>query len=191
MIQPSLLVKQIFDKYIGDEKLRQLLITHSTCVAAKALNLAERCGMLGRIDTQFLVDAAMLHDIGVVECDAPGIHCHGSRPYLQHGLAGADILIKEGLDERYARVCRTHIGAGLTSKEIEGEGLPLPACDFLPETLEEKLICYADNFFSKSHTPEMEKPLEVVEKSMAKLGPEVFERFLKMEKLFSEKPNKR
>lgn len=190
MIRPSLFVKEILDKYIGDEKLRQLLITHSTCVASKALDLAERGGLLERIDAQFLVDAAMLHDIGVVECDAPGIHCHGSRPYMQHGLAGADILLREGLDERYARVCRNHIGTGLTAMEIEEEGLPLPACDFLPETLEEKLICYADNFFSKSRSPESEKPLEEVERSMSKFGPAVLARFLKMEKLFSGKPNR-
>lgn len=185
MMRPSFFVKEIFDKYIGDEKLRQLLITHSTCVASKALDLAERGGLLDEIDAQFLVDAAMLHDIGVVECDAPGIHCHGERPYLQHGLAGADILLKEGLDERYARVCRNHIGAGLTAVEIKKEGLPLPVQDFLPETLEEKLICYADNFFSKSRNPEMEKPLEVVEKSMAKFGPSVLERFMNMKKLFN------
>ena len=46
---------------------------------------------------------------------------------------------------------KRHTGAGLTKKEIIEQELPLPQQDFLPETTEEKLICYADKFFSKTH----------------------------------------
>ena len=52
---------------------------------------------------------------------------------------------------QHARVCERHTGAGLTKREIIEQELPLPQQDFLPETTEEKLICYADKFFSKTH----------------------------------------
>ena len=184
-MQSSAFVNNIFNKYISDEKLKKLLITHSTCVAKKALKVVEDCHLFDQVDAQFLIDASMLHDIGVVECNAPGIYCYGMCPYLQHGLAGAEIVSREGLDPRFADVCRNHIGAGLTAKEIMAAGLPLPDEDFLPQTLEEKLICYADSFFSKSKKPDKEKSLEAVEVAMKRHGDGVLRRFLELEKLFT------
>ena len=64
------------------------------------------------------------------------------------------------------------------------QNLPLPHQDFLPETLEEKLICYADKFFSKTH-PDKEKPLDKVEKSIAKFGLDGLVRFKQWEEIFS------
>ena len=49
-----------------------------------------------------------------------------------------------------ARVAELHTGSGLTSAEITQQKLPLPARDYLPSSLLEKLICYADKFYSKS-----------------------------------------
>lgn len=90
----------------------------------------------------------------------------------------------EGLPE-IARVCERHTGSGLTAKEIAETGLPLPHVDLLPESLEEKLICYADKFFSKSGNPKAEKSLEKVRSSMAKFGPESLARFEKLHSLFN------
>lgn len=183
-MKPSRFVNELIDKYVDNEELRKLLITHSRRVAEKAVEIAPRVGINTEHDLQFLYDAAMLHDIGIVECEAPGIFCHGKRPYLQHGIAGAEILRREGLDERFARVCERHTGAGLTAKEI-GEGkLPLPERDFMPESIEEKLICYADKFFSKSGDPEKEKTPEAVMASMQRHGQEVKDRFMKLQGMF-------
>lgn len=186
-MKPSPFVNEIIDRHIKDEELKRLLITHSRCVGRKALEIADSCGLSDRIDRQFVTDAAMLHDIGVVECDAPGIHCFGKRPYICHGIAGAEILRKEGLDEKYCRVCERHTGSGLTAQEIAGSGLPLPLKDYLPETLEEKLICYADKFFSKSREPEREKSKERVLQSIRKHGLKAEERLLELQKLFKGK----
>ena len=86
---------------------------------------------------------------------------------------------------RHARVCERHTGAGLSEKEIVGQHLPLPHQDFLPETLEEKLICYADKFYSKTH-PEREKSYEQAEHSLAKFGKEGLDRFHSWHALFEE-----
>lgn len=177
-------VTKIIGKYAPDEALREIITVHSSMVAAKALSIVKARHLEGEVDLQFLEDAAMLHDIGIVEVDAPSIHCHGSRPYICHGLAGAEILAREGLPEAYQRVCLRHTGAGITAREIRENRLPLPEIDLLPETLEERLICYADKFFSKSRDLRYEKTMEEAERSVRKFGEESYGRFLSMKNEF-------
>ena len=196
--------------YPEDNELRRLLLVHSRSVADKALLICDRHLELG-LDRDFVEAAAMLHDIGIRECDAPGIFCHGGRPYIQHGLAGAEMMKAlcedQGLRFKvqssrvkvqssrvkvqgpageswlgaFARVCQRHTGAGITRKEVVAQGLPLPLPDddsepYVPETLEEQVICYADKFFSKTR-PTEEKNYEQAERSLAKFGEGGLERF--------------
>jgi uncharacterized protein len=49
--------------------------------------------------------------------------------------------------------------------------------------LEEKLICYADKFYSKSHLDRV-KTKEEAERSVAKFSQEGLERFKEWEKIF-------
>lgn len=159
----------------------QVLVEHSRQVADLAVKLAQRKPELA-IDLDFLREAAMLHDIGIFRTHAPGIYCHGELPYLQHGVEGKKILMSLGLP-RHALVCERHIGAGLTAQEIIDQKLPLEPRDMLPETLEEKLVTYADNFYSKSHIDKA-KPLQKVLKSMAKYGEGTLQRMNDMVALF-------
>ena len=139
----------IIDQYYPeDTALRHILMIHSRAVMERALAICDRHRELN-LDRNFIVEAAMLHDVGVFRCNAPGIFCYGSEPYICHGRIGAELLRQAGFP-RHARVCERHTGAGLTSTEIIKQNLPLPHEDFLPETMEEKLICYADKFYSKS-----------------------------------------
>lgn len=172
----------IIEKYYPiDNDLRRLLLTHSRVVRDLALELGRRSGL--DIDLDFVSEAAMLHDIGIYMCDAPSIHCHGTEPYIRHGIIGAEMLRAEGLP-RHALVCERHTGAGLTSQEIKAQGLPLPHHDFLPVSLEEKLICYADKFYSKSGDPTERKTLERVRKGMQRFGADTMARFDAMHALF-------
>ena len=124
----------------------------------------------------------MLHDIGIFRCYAAGIQCFGTEPYICHGRIGAELLRSEGFP-RHARVCERHTGAGITKAQIIVQNLPLPQQDFLPETMEEKVICYADKFFSKTHL-DREKTIEQAEKSLSKFGDEGVLRFREWEKCF-------
>ena len=169
--------------YANNPELHKLILTHSEEVARKALDIAEMHPELN-IDMQFVYEAAILHDIGIFMTDAPGIHCHGDKPYICHGILGAELLRKEGFP-KHARVAERHTGAGITAAEIKEQKLPLPAKDFLPETIEEKLICYADKFFSKSH-PEKEKTLEGAHRSLQKFGGDTIKRFEEMIALFED-----
>ncbi|MBQ7694075.1 MAG: HD domain-containing protein [Lentisphaeria bacterium] len=171
---------EIFDFfYPEDDALRRKLLRHSIQVFRKASALANETDV--PLDYMVLEMGAILHDVGIRRCDAPGICCHGDQPYMRHGLAGAEMLRAygkvHGRDlEPLARICERHTGSGLTAQEIEQQHLPLPAQDFLPETPEEKLICLADKFFSKSGDME-EKTFEQVRRSMAKFGPGPLARF--------------
>ena len=167
--------QRIIDKYYNeDDELRHILITHSQSVAQKALQIVSLHPELNA-DSRFVLEAAMLHDIGIFKCDAPGIECHGTQPYICHGRIGAEILRAEGFD-KHARVCERHTGAGITRQQIEDRQLPLPHKDFLPETIEEQIICYADKFFSKTHL-DREKTLQQAIRSLEKFGNDGVERF--------------
>lgn len=172
----------LINKYYADnEPLRELLLLHSRQVTQRALDIALRHPELP-IDCEFVEQAAMLHDIGIFLTDAPGIHCHGTQPYLLHGRLGAELMRQEGL-ERVARVCERHTGTGLTPEVIARQNLPLPPGDYRPETLEEQLICYADKFFSKSH-PERVRSIADTARSLEKFGAEGVAVFLGWAKLF-------
>ena len=172
----------IINKYYPeDNELRHILLVHSRAVADKALAIADRHPELS-LDRQFIEEAAMLHDIGIVRCNAPGIQCFGTEPYICHGRIGAEMLRAEGFP-RHARVCERHTGAGITRSQIIAQKLPLPQQDFLPETMEEKVICYADKFFSKSHLDE-EKTIEQAIASLSKFGEEGVARFREWVKMF-------
>lgn len=177
--------------YPEDTPLRRLLIQHSSQVRDKALSILANPALNGLdINVQLVNDGAMLHDIGIIRCDAPSIHCEGTEPYLLHGTIGARMLrefgAENGVDlEAYARICERHTGAGLTREDIIGQDLPLPHDrDLLPETLEEKLVCLADKFYSKS-SPDKEKPMERVLASMRKFGAGTVERFAELCDTFS------
>lgn len=167
--------------YINDNKAYKLLVAHSRLVANKALQLAEVNSHLD-IDLKFLEEAALLHDIGVFKTKAPDIFCFGDQPYICHGYLGAEILLAEGFPE-HAKVCERHTGGGLTKEEVLVGNLPIPAKDYLPITIEEKLILVADKFYSKSLGVK-EKSLDEVRASLKRFGDEPLRRFDEWSSLF-------
>lgn len=172
----------VIDQYYPDDNdLRRLLLLHSRQVADKCLDIVRKHREL-TVDVQFLEEAAMLHDIGICECHAPSIYCEGKEPYIRHGLIGGQMLRQAGFP-RHARVCERHTGTGLTREQIVRQQLPLPEEDFVPETLEEQIVCYADKFFSKSSPERVRSVLETAQ-SLEKFGHEGVEKFLEWAKKF-------
>ena len=177
--------------YSPGTPLYDTLVIHSRQVAELAVRLAMRYNDLhpaiDPLDIDFVREAAMLHDIGICRTDAAGIHCHGTEPYICHGILGADMLRQHGLP-RHALVCERHTGAGLSLDDIISQNLPLPHRPMLPVTMEEKVICYADKFFSKTHLGEPARTLERVGQSLAKFGPATLARFQELTALFGTLP---
>lgn len=170
-MNPLALIEKYYPK---EDELRHILVTHSRSVADKALWIADRHPELA-LDREFLYEAAMLHDIGVFQTDAPGIHCVGTHPYICHGYLGADLMRAEGYP-RHALVCERHTGAGLSLDSILAQQLPIPHREMIPVTQEEQVICFADKFFSKTHL-DKEKSIEKARRSLERYGNDGLMRF--------------
>jgi len=165
-----LAVEELLQRYCRPKTV-EILMIHGRMVAGKALMA---CSVVqADADTRRLViEAAYLHDIGVGKTNAPDIDCHGTEPYIRHGVLGRELLEAEGLP-LHALICERHTGVGLTLEDITSQNLPLPHRDMSPETLAERIICYADLFFSKNpECLDQEKSVEKIRKGLAKFGSE-------------------
>lgn len=172
----------IIEKYYQSQKeLYDILVNHSKDVASMALSVCSRHKELNA-DEKFIEEASMLHDIGIIETNAPKIKCFGKFPYIMHGYIGAEMLRKEGFP-RHADVCQRHTGTGLTEEDIESQSLPLPKGIYVPVSIEEQIICYADKFFSKTKLGK-EKSIDKIIKNLRAKSELHVEKFLKWHEMF-------
>lgn len=173
---------KIIKRYYNPSGLAfKLLIEHGEAVKNKALKIAENLKDKNP-NIDFIIEASLLHDIGMIFTDSPLLGCYGKEPYICHGYLGRKLLEREGLP-LHGLVAERHVGAGITIEDIKKKGLPLPLRDMVPESLEEKIICVADKFFSKKRKNYIdEKPLELVLEEIGRYGEEkgrFFEALLK------------
>ena len=123
------------DRDFAIDLLRKLKIPHSVRrhsekVADKALEIAKKITKV-KVDLNLVEIGALLHDIGRTKT-------HG----FKHALIGGKILRERGFSERLAKICETHILGGLDIEDAKR--FDLPEKDYLPVSLEEKIICLAD-----------------------------------------------
>ena len=171
----------IFKYYRPHSQLTNKLIAHSEAVRDKALTVAQNIAHL-KPDLQFISEAAMLHDIGIIRTSAARIGCFGSLPYVCHGVEGRKILENHGL-AAHALVCERHVGVGLSEKDIQQCRLPLPIRDMLPVSLEETVICYADEFYSKANGTQ-QKNIKAIIESLKPYGHDKVQRFKQWHRRF-------
>ena len=105
------------------------LMRHVEAVSKYAVEVAES---LADADVALVQIGGLLHDIG--RCKTNGI---------AHGVVGGKLLRSFGVDERVAKIAEKHVGAGITEKEAAR--LHLPPGNYMPETLEEKIVAAVDN----------------------------------------------
>lgn len=106
----------------------EAVIRHCIAVRDLAVRFAKRCGA----DLALVEAGALLHDIG--RCRSHGI---------DHAVRGAAIATELKLSPQIIRIIERHIGAGIT--KAEARSLGLPPKDYVPLTLEEKIVAHADN----------------------------------------------
>ncbi|MCG3223412.1 MAG: HDIG domain-containing protein [Candidatus Heimdallarchaeota archaeon] len=95
--------------------------------------IAERfCAQIEEINTELVIAASMLHDIG-----------RSKDHSIFHAIEGVKILESEKLDQRLILIVKKHIGTGIT--ETEATKLGLPPDDYIPKTTEEIVVSYSDN----------------------------------------------
>ena len=171
-----------FDKQAHplEDELKNILLVHSRSVTRKALDIAEKHPEL-QLNTQFIAEAAMLHDIGIGLTNAPGIHCHGDFPYICHGYLGADFLREAGYPE-HALVCERHTGAGLVFKILSNKIFRFHIVICYRLVWRNRLFVLPTSFFLRRSSTK--KRVEGARKSLLKHGTEGLVRFDRWCELF-------
>lgn len=127
------------------------VIEHCKAVQFFASKIAERLVKNGvQIDIDLVRIGALLHDIGRAKTQD-----------IDHGIVGAHMARDMGLDDNIVNIIERHIGAGILAKEAKELGLPEK--DYIPETIEEKIVAHADNMVLFKKHP-IEKTLGKLEK---------------------------
>jgi len=115
-------------KYGSDDRI----VSHCQACATLSKLLSETAARHGNlVNGEAVIAGALLHDIGRSRTQTVG-----------HGYVGAEILEKEGVDAVVVEIVRRHVGAGISPEEAAA--LNFPAGDYIPKTLEEKIVCFAD-----------------------------------------------
>jgi len=137
------------------------VIEHSMAVSRYAVEIAEKLRDSGlEVDLDSVETGALLHDIG--RCKSHDI---------DHGVRGAEILEKIPELSAYSRYCLTHIGAGISRKEAVELGLP-PG-DYMPSTIEEKIVAYADNITEGCKKVDISVTVEKMKKALGEKHPAI------------------
>lgn len=89
-----------------------------------------------KINKKLVSVAALLHDVGRTRTQG-----------IDHAVAGAQIIRELAPNDsdmaKVAQICEKHIGGGITRNEAAKIGLP--ERDYVPKTIEEKIVAYCDN----------------------------------------------
>ncbi|MDF1557241.1 MAG: TIGR00295 family protein [ANME-2 cluster archaeon] len=109
------------------------VIKHCLTVAEHSRELANKVKKNGHpIDVELVFIGALLHDIG-----------RSITHDIKHAVEGALLGREHGLNPSIIRIIETHIGAGIADTEAKSQGLPQG--NYIPSTIEEKIVAHADN----------------------------------------------
>lgn len=120
-------------KILEDSGCSKKVIDHCIAVSGLAADIARKLSSKGKQPDLELVEiGGLLHDVGRART-------HG----IGHAVEGAAIARELGLEDKLVEVIKRHIGAGITLEEALELGLPED--DYMPRTIEEKIVAHADN----------------------------------------------
>ena len=119
-------------EYLEEAGCKRRVIIHCCTVNAVAQEIASR---IPDANIELVTAGALLHDIG-----------RSVDHSIMHAYIGSQIAASYGLPQEIVDIIRKHTGAGLDAEDAEEMGLP-PA-DYMPRTIEEKIVAHADNLVS-------------------------------------------
>ena len=116
--------------YVYEElNCSEYIIDHSNTVYERTKDLTSK---YNNIDLDLIEAGAKLHDVGRTITND-----------IEHAYLGADLLRDLNVDESICRITERHIGAGITKEDAKENNLP--EREYIPQTLEEKIVAHADN----------------------------------------------
>ncbi|MGN0098820.1 MAG: HDIG domain-containing metalloprotein [Candidatus Methanomethylophilaceae archaeon] len=119
-------------EFLIDAGCKKRVVIHCATVRAVADEMTSR---ISGVDRDLVTAGALLHDIG-----------RSVDHSILHAYYGAEIAERLGLPSSLVNIILKHTGAGLDEQDVEEMGLP--QADYMPRTLEEKIVAHADNLVS-------------------------------------------
>lgn len=114
------------------------LIRHCIAVAELARGIAIACKEGGIIvDIEIVEFGALLHDVGKAKTMG-----------IEHALKGAELVSIYNPPKLLLKIIENHVGAGIPKEEAERVGLP--PRDYLPGTIEEKIVSFSDKLVERN-----------------------------------------
>lgn len=125
-------------RLLKDVGCSKSVIEHSKTVAHFVVKIAEGCRKRGlEVDINLARIGGLLHDIGRARTHD-----------VDHAIVGARIASNHGLPLRVLSIIERHIGGGISEEEAERLGFPKKS--YIPVSIEERLVAYADKIVEGS-----------------------------------------
>ncbi len=135
-------------KLLQENNCPPQVIQHCLAVTEFAIGIAHRLKKKGiEIDVPLVEAGSLLHDLGRSETHK-----------VDHSLVGAQIAKKIGLPQPIINIIKRHVGAGITDEEANWLGWPKDV--YVPQTLEEKIVSYADKRIDQGKVVPIETEIE-------------------------------
>ena len=130
------------------------VIKHCEAVAELAVRIANGCLRNGiNVDIQLIHIGALLHDLGRSKTHS-----------VHHVVVGAEIARSLNLPASIISIIERHVGGGITLKEASELGWPNKS--YMPETLEEKIVAYADKLIEDAKVVPVEKTIQKLKEEL-------------------------
>ena len=124
------------------------VIRHCKKVAELALEIGEECKRKGiDVDLKLVEIGALLHDIGRSKTHS-----------VHHAVVGAEIATSLGLPQPVISIIKRHVGGGITPKEAKRLGWPKDI--YVPQTMEEKIVLFADKLIDGPRRVPIERTIK-------------------------------
>lgn len=130
------------------------VISHCKAVTKLALETANALKERSlKIDFALVEAGALLHDIG-----------RSKTHTVHHAVVGVEIAKSAGLPDSVVSIIKRHVGGGITASEAEKLGWPKDV--YVPITLEEKIVSYADKLVESSNRAPIEITIQKLSKEL-------------------------
>jgi uncharacterized protein len=137
---------------LNEKQCPEKVIAHCMAVTKLSLEIANLLKEKGiPIDFELVEIGALLHDIG-----------RSVTHTVQHAVLGAKIAKSASLPDSVVSIIRRHVGGGITTSEAESLGWPKDV--YVPITIEEKVVCYADKLIENGE----QVPIDVTIRKLSK-----------------------
>jgi len=131
-------------QFLLENRCHPKVVRHCKAVAELALKTADILKKKDmKIDSHLVEIGALLHDVG-----------RSKTHTVHHAVVGAELAKAAGLPEPVISIIRRHVGGGITTSEAEELGWPRD--NYMPISIEERIVSCADKLIVDSKEASIE-----------------------------------